>query len=185
MAVLLPDWATSSNVGYYNDMQTFVTFILTHRQFLNEWASVEIVNSINKPVLNSNWFWKSSIETRLWVKMVKYGLNVTNVTNWETPTDHSYIVVNMVWDFTWTIEAIQEFLPIQDIRVDTWSVQVETYENWEVEYWTNRAYISVVLWDDYILWNEYFSWLSEKKFSYKLDIDPIPPLVREEENKPE
>lgn len=185
MSVLLPDWATSSNVGYYNDMQTFVTFILTHRQFLNEWASVEIVNSINKPVLNSNWFWKSSIATRLWVKMVKYGLNVTNVTNWETPTDHSYIMVNMVWDFTWTIEAIQEFLPIQDIRVDTWSVQVETYENWEVEYWTNRAYISVVLWDDYILWNEYFSWLSEKKFSYKLDIDPIPPLVREEENKPE
>jgi hypothetical protein len=51
--------------------------------------------------------------------MVKYGLNVTNVANAEEPTDHSYIVINMVGDFSGTIDAIQTFLPIQDIRIDT------------------------------------------------------------------
>ena len=184
MSVLLPDGATSNNVSYYEEMKTFVTFLLTHRKFLTEWASVEVVNAINKPVLNSNGLARSSIATKFWVKMVKYWLNVTNVTNWENPSETSYITINMVWDFSGTIDAIQAFFPIQDIRVDTWSVQAEYDSEWNfVEYWTNRAYITVTLWDDFVLWNEYFSWLSEKRFSYKLDIDPIPPLVIKEEDE--
>ena len=179
MAVLLPDWATASNTSYYKEMQTFVTFLLTHRAFLSEWASVEVVNSISKPVLNWYWLAKSSIATKFGAKMARYWLNVSNVTNGEEPSETSYITINMVGDFSWTIDAIQAFLPIQDIRVDTWSVQVETLENWETEYWTERAYVTVTLWDDFVLWNEYFSGLSEKKFSFKLDIDPLPPLVRE------
>ena len=181
MSVLLPDGANSNNVSHYDEMQSFVTFLLTHRKFLTEWASVEVVNGIDKSVLASNWLWKASVATRFWVKMVKYGLNVTNVANAEEPTDHSYIVINMVWDFSWTIDAIQTFLPIQDIRIDTWSVQEEHNEDWSVEYWTNRAYVSVVLWNDYVLGSEAFSGLVEKKFSYKLDIEPIPPLPEEEE----
>ena len=115
--------------------------------------------------------------------MVKYWLNVTNVANWESPIEHSYITINMVWDFSWTIDAIQTFLPIQDIRVDTWSVQEEYDSEWNfVEYWTDRAYITVTLWNDFVLWSEYFPWLIEKPFSYVLDIDPIPPLVIKEEN---
>ena len=185
MAVLLPDGATKNNVSYYGDMQTFVTFLLTHRKFLTEWASVEVVNAITPSVLNSHWLWRSSIATKFWVKMVKYGLNVTNVANW-SPVEHSYITVNMVWDFSGTIDAIQAFLPIQDIRVDTWSVQTEYDSEWNFpEYRTNRAYITITLWDDFVLWNEYFSWLAEKSFSYKLDIDPIPPLPKETSDLPE
>jgi hypothetical protein len=162
-------------------MQTFVTFLLTHRKFLTEWASIEVVNGITPSVLNSHWLWKVWIATKFWVKMVKYGLNVTNVANAETPTDHSYITINMVWDFSGTIEAIQTFFPIYDIRVDTWSVEAEYDSEWNfIEYWTNRAYVTVTLWDDFILWNEYAEWLAQKKFSYKLDIDPIPPLPKEE-----
>ena len=181
MSVLLPDGANSNNVSHYDEMQSFVTFLLTHRKFLTEWASVEVVNGIDKSVLASNWLWKASVATRFGVKMVKYGLNVTNVANAEEPTDHSYIVINMVWDFSGTIEAIQAFLPIQDIRIDTWSVQEEHNEDWSIEYRTNRAYVTVVLWNDYVLWSEQFSGLVDKKFSYKLDIEPIPPLPEEEE----
>jgi len=180
MSVLLPDGANSRNVSYYDEMKTFVTFLLTHRKFLTEWASVEVVNWIDGWVLNSNWLWRASVATKLWVKMVKYWLNVTNVTNGEH-TDHSYITINMVWDFSGTIDAIQTFLPIQDIRVDTWSVQEEYDSEWNfIEYWTDRAYITITLWDDFVLWNEYFPWLAQEKFSYKLDIEPIPPLIREE-----
>jgi len=183
MSVLLPDGATSTNVNYYDEMKTFVTFLLTHRKFLTEWASVEVVNAINPSVLASHWLWKSQIATRFWVKMVKYWLNVTNVTNWE-PTEHSYITINMVWDFDGTVDAIQTFFPIYDVRVDTWSVEAEYDSEWNfIEYWTNRAYVTVTLWDDFVLWNEYAPWLSEKKFSYKLDIDPIPPLPKEEKTE--
>ncbi len=183
MSVLLPDGANSNNISYYDEMKTFVTFLLTHRKFLTEWASVEVVNAINPSVLNSHWLWRASVATKFWVKMVKYWLNVTNVANAETPTEHSYITVNMVWDFSGTIEAIQTFLPIQNIRVDTWSVQEDYDSEWNfLWYWTNRAYITVTLWDDFVLWSEYFPWLAEKKFSYKLDIDPIPPLQKDEQN---
>ena len=181
MSVLLPDGATSVNVGYYDEMKTFVTFLLTHRKFLTEWASVEVVNAITPSVLSSHWLWKSQIATRFWVKMVKYWLNVTNVANAESPSEHSYITINMVWDFSGTVEAIQTFFPIQDIRVDTGSVQAEYDSEWNfLEYWTNRAYVTVTLWDDFVLWNENFPWLANQKFSYKLDIDPIPPLPKEE-----
>jgi len=179
----LPDGATANNKRYYDEMQTFVTFLLTHRDFLKEWASVEVVNAISKPVLNAYSLWKASIATKFGSKMIRYWLNVTNVANWE-PSDHSYITINMVWDFTGTINAIQTFLPIQDIRVDTWSVQTEYDSEWNfVEYWTNRAYITVTLWDDFVLWNDYFEWLAQKKLSYKLDIDPIPPLKDSEESE--
>lgn len=181
MSVLLPDWASYSSISYYDEMKTFVTFILTHREFLSEWASVEVVNSIDKAVLNSNWLWRTSLATSLWAKMARYWLNVTNVANWEwDPIEHSYITINMVWDFSGTIDAIQTFLPIQDIRIDTWSVHEDYDEEWNIEYWTDRAYITVVLWNDYVLWSEFFPWLVEKKFSYKLDIDSIPPLQKEE-----
>jgi len=181
MSVLLPDGASAGNVNHYDEMQTFVTFLLTHRKFLTEWASVEVVNGITPSVLSSHGLWKAWIATKFWVKMVKYGLNVTNVANAETSTDHSYITINMVWDFSGTIEAIQTFFPIYDIRVDTWSVEAEYDSEWNfIEYWTNRAYVTVTLWDDFILWNEYAEWLAQKKFSYKLDIDPIPPLPKEE-----
>ena len=181
MAVLLPDWATYRNIDYYDEMKTFVTFLLTHRAFLSEKASVEVVNGIDSSVLKSNWFGKASVATRLWAKLAKYWLNVTNVTNWDT-TETSYIMINMVWDFTWTIDAIQTFLPIQDIRVDTWSVQEDHDEYWNIEYWTNRAYISVVLWNDYILWSDSFSWLVDEKFSYVLDIKPILPVLEKVDN---
>ena len=185
MSVLLPDGASASNVNYYDEMKTFVTFLLTHRKFLTEKASVEVVNAINPSVLSSHWLWKSQIATRFWVKMVKYWLNVTNVTNWD-PTEHSYITINMVWDFDGTVEAIQTFFPIQDIRVDTWSVEAEYDSEWNfIEYWTNRAYVTVTLWDDFVLWNENFPWLANQKFTYKLDIDPIPPLPKEEKKAEE
>ena len=172
----LPDWATKNDKRNYKEMQTFVTFLLTNRKFLTEWASVEVVNGISKPVLNSNGLARFSIATKMGAKMVRYWLNVTNVTNGEE-TEHSYITINMVWDFSGTIDAIEKFIPIMDIRVDTWSVQAEYDSEWNfIEYWTDRAYITVTLWDDFVLWNEYFSGLAQKKFSYKLDIDPIPPL---------
>ncbi len=186
MSVLLPDGASSRNVSYYDEMKTFVTFLLTHRKFLTEWASIEVVNAIDPSVLNSNWLWRASLATKLWVKMIKYWLNVTNVANGEYPVENSYITVNMVWDFSWTIDAIQTFLPIQDIRVDTWSVHEEYDSEWNfIEYWTDRAYITVTLWNDFVLWNEYFPWLLQEKFSYTLNINPIPPLVEDVSNNDE
>ena len=181
MSVLLPDGASYSNISNYNEMRTFVTFLLTHRKFLSEWASVEVVNAIDSSVLSANGLWRSWIATKLWVKMVKYWLNVTNVANGEFPVENSFITINMVWDFSGTIDAIQAFVPIKDIRVDTWSVQTEYDEEWNVkEYWTDRAYVTITLWNDFVLWNENFPWLANEKFSYKLNIEPLPPLVKEE-----
>lgn len=186
MSVLLPDGASYSNISNYDEMRTFVTFLLTHRKFLSEWASVEVVNAIDPSVLSANGLWRAWIATKLWVKMVKYWLNVTNVANWETPVEHSYITINMVWDFSGTIDAIQTFFPIHDIRVDTWSVQVDYDEEWNVkDYWTERAYVTVTLWNDFVLWNENFPWLANEKFSYKLNIEPLPPLAKEEDVKNE
>ena len=186
MSVLLPDGATSSNVSNYDQMKTFVTFLLTHRKFLTEWASIEVVNSINPDVLNSHWLWRAWIATKLGVKMVKYWLNVTNVANGENPVENSYITINMVWDFSGTIDAIQTFFPIHDIRVDTWSVQADYDSEWNfIEYWTDRAYITITLWNDFVLWNENFPWLANQKFNYILDIAPIPPLPKEEKEAEE
>ena len=43
--------------------------------------------------------------------------------------------------------------------------------------------MTVTLWDDFVLWNEYFPWLAQQKFSYKLDIAPIPPLPKKENDE--
>ena len=58
---------------------------------------------------------------------------------------------------------------------------MEYDEEWNVkEYRTNRAYVTVTLWHDFVLWNENFPWIANQKFTYKLDIEPIPPLPKEE-----
>jgi hypothetical protein len=54
MSVLLPDGASAGNVNYYDEMKTFVTFLLTDRKFLTEKASVEVVNAITPSVLSSH-----------------------------------------------------------------------------------------------------------------------------------
>jgi hypothetical protein len=105
---------------------------------------------------------------QLAVKFKRYGFNVTNTENTQTPFSWSYISVNGDGDYTATLEAIQTFVPFTDIRYNTGNILTWLDENGNEISYVNGAEISIYLGADYLLGNESFSGLVQKKFSYDL-----------------
>ncbi|MDR0369061.1 MAG: LCP family protein [Candidatus Peribacteria bacterium] len=117
-SVILPIGATANNIQNYTAMQKFTTFILEHPKFIKENASIEVLNGIDKQLARENRMSSIPFAGNLAVKLKKYGFNITNTQNTELPQTGSYIQINTYGEFSGTIQAIQTFLPIQDIKYD-------------------------------------------------------------------
>ena len=121
-SVMLPMGATASNPQNYTRMQTFTHFLLSHPAFARQKATIEVVNGIEKALARSKGMSATPFAGQLAVKLKRYGFNVIKTQNADTPFSDSYISVNGIGDYTATIEAIQVFIPITDIRYTTENV---------------------------------------------------------------
>jgi LCP family protein required for cell wall assembly len=167
-SVMLPMDATINNIQHYTDMQTFTNFLLANPTFIQQKASIEVLNGIDKPLARSKGMSATPFAGNLAVKLKRYGFNVVNTENTEAPFSGSYITINNVGDYTATIQAIQTFVPIADIRYMTGNVETGFDENGQEITFLNGADISLYLGADYLLGSEVLSGLVQKKFSYDL-----------------
>jgi len=169
-SVILPMDATVNNIQHYQGMQTFTTFLITHPAFVKEKASIEILNGIDKAVARSKGMSTTPFAGQFAVKLKRYGFNVVTADNAESPSSGTYVVIHGDRDLTASVEALQVFLSVQDIRYDTGSVLTGIDLSGNVYSYVNGAEISVVLGEDYLLGSEVMSGLVERKFSYDLKI---------------
>jgi hypothetical protein len=105
---------------------------------------------------------------QLAVKLKRYGFNIVSTENTTTPFSGSYIIVNNIGNFDATLQALQTFLPISDIRYDTGSVLTGLDFNGQETTFFDGKDISIYLGADYLLGSEVLSGLVQKKFSYDL-----------------
>lgn len=167
-SVILPMGANVNNIQNYATMQKFTKFILKHPKFIKENASIEVLNGIDKQLARENRMSSVPFAGNLAVKLKRYGFNITNTQNTETSQTGSYIKINTYGEFSGTIQAIQSFLPIQDVRYDLSNVSTGLdLEGNEITFF-NGADISLVLGADYLVGSEMFSGLVQKKFTYDL-----------------
>ena len=105
---------------------------------------------------------------QLAVKLKRYGFNIVNTENASTPLSKSYISINNVGEYDATLQAIQTFLPITDIRYATGMATTGRDENGNEITIFDGNEISIYLGEDYLLGSEVLSGLVQKKFSYEL-----------------
>jgi hypothetical protein len=167
-SVMLPMGADANVIQYYQKMQTFTHFILSHSAFVRQKATIEILNGIDKSLARSKGMASTPFAGQLAVKLKRYGFNIVNTENASTPLSQSYISVNNVGEYEATLQAIQTFLPITDIRYATGMVMTgfDAYGNETTLFDGNE--ISIYLGEDYLLGSEMLSGLVQKKFSYEL-----------------
>lgn len=167
-SVILPIGATATNVQHYDAMQTFTRFILSHPKFIKERASIEVLNGIDKQLAREKGMSSTPFAGNLAVKLKRYGFTIADTQNTEVPQATSYIQINNYGDFSGTIQAIQTFLPIQEIKSDFSKVSTGLdIEGNEVTFFDGTD-ISLVIGADYLQGSESLSGLVQKKFTYDL-----------------
>ncbi len=138
MAVMVPNWSTPSTVSFYDYINNF-SFFVTHNQwYLIENPRILVKNAINKThAYNNNkrpTWWANKIA----VKMKKYGFKISSIESSEQKFAQTTIITYGD-DYAETIEALQYFLPINNIQ--TWYLATGQELSYDIE---------LILWDDFI-----------------------------------
>ena len=167
-SIILPLGATANRIQEYGKMQDFTRLIVSNPAFVKQNASIEVINGIDKQVARQNRMSGIPFAGNLAAKLKRYGFNIINTENAEFTGARSYISINNIGDFTPTIQVIQSFVSISDIRYNTGNVMTgqDEYGN-EITY-IDGADISLYLGADYLVGSESLSGLVQKKFSYDL-----------------
>ncbi|MDR2189853.1 MAG: LCP family protein [Candidatus Peribacteria bacterium] len=84
-SVMLPMGANVNAIEHYDQMQTFTRFILSHPAFVQQKASIEILNGIDKSLARSKGMASTPFAGQLAVKLKRYGFTVVNTENTPTP----------------------------------------------------------------------------------------------------
>jgi len=167
-AVMLPIGADHTNPQKYTLLQEFVAFILSYQGFVKQKASIEVINGVDKQLARQKGMAAVPFAGNLAIKMKRYGFQIAETKNAETPITTSYIAINNIGDFSPTIQAIQKIVPITEIRDNSQLVVtgLDLSGN-EISFFEGTD-ISIYLWEDYLLGSDQLSGLVEKKFSYEL-----------------
>jgi len=144
-SVILPMGAKANNVQHYTIMQNFINFILEHPKFIKENASIEVLNGIDKQLARDHRMSTVPFAGNLAVKLKRYGFNTISTDNADEPQATSYIQINTYGDFSGTIQAIQAFVPIQDVRYDFSKVSTGLDAEGNEVPFVNGAEVSIVL----------------------------------------
>jgi hypothetical protein len=167
-SVILPMGATANRPQNYATIQNFTQFILSHPEFVHQKARIEIINGIDKALARSKGMSTVPFAGQLAVKLKRYGFDVIKTENADSPLDASYIVVNALGEYSATLEAIQTFIPIMDVRYIPGNVITELDETGHEFSYLEGADISIYLGADYLLGTEDFLGLVQEKFSFDL-----------------
>lgn len=148
-SVMIPDWATVSNVNFYDHIRNFVFFVAHKQEYLLENPRIWILNWIDKEyakqkLKKSEWF-----ANQLAAKLKKYAFDVNQTANFINPIPETSVYILWTWEYKETIDTLKYFINIKNVFHDT-----------GMAYQYSGADMMLVLWNDYI------DQLLVKPFSY-------------------
>ena len=160
-SVLLPLGAWAWNLNHYNTIHEYADFISHLQKYSIENATIAVDNWIAKETLQEYGLQNTKVAWRLATKMKRFWLNVTQSNNIDSQ-ELTTIVVNTEskkeeW-FEWTIQAIKNFVPVDQVLYNTWTIKVIVDD-----YWNS---VEIFTWVDVqvILWKSYLDYLSVENF---------------------
>ena len=158
-AVMIPNWATASNVSFYDYIKNFASLIYHNQWFLVENSRIMIRNAIDKSYASSKWKSPTWRANKVAVKLKKYWFNIAGTENAVENVEQTTAIVYGD-DYDETIKALQKFLPINVVK--TWQMLSDTL-TWD------EAYFQEELWYDMelLIWNDFIDYIKENSFSYE------------------
>ena len=141
MSVILPMWASSSNIGFYDYIHNFVQIVGVDNAFLNENKSIVIKNGIDKSYANSLWYKHSGWANKIASKLSKFWFNIDWVDNSDEQYSKTAIYINWSWTNN-TINTIDIFdrIGIPNSNIITWAI----LEQWDIEIILGNDYIDLI-----------------------------------------
>lgn len=157
----LPFWASYGKENQYDIVHQYADFIAHLQGFSLDNATIAVDNWISKETLREQNLQNTKVAGRLAAKMKRYGLNVVSSENVD-PQDFTTVFINTENEkpegYEGTITAIKNFLPVDQIVYNTWTVKVITDDYWNmVEVFTGTDV-------QIILWTSYLTYLQEQGF---------------------
>jgi LCP family protein required for cell wall assembly len=160
-SVLLPVWASAANLTHYDAIHEYADFVSHVQWFLLDNATIEVDNWISKDALREKGLQGVKVAWRIATKMKRFWLDIVDTDNVDFQ-NQTTVIINTEnekpeW-FEWTIQAIKNFIPVDEIIYNTWVVKsiIDDYWNEVVIYtWTDVQVI---------LWSSYLTYLDEEPF---------------------
>jgi len=153
--------ASAWNLSHYDAIHQYTDFISHLQNFSKENAKIGVDNWITKELLQEYWLQNAKVAWRLAAKMKRFWLDVVESSD-EEYHELTTVVVNTESEkeewFEWTIQAIKNFVPVDQVVYNTWVVKAIIDD-----YWNS---VEVFEWEDVqlILWKTYLDYLSTEKF---------------------
>lgn len=119
MSVILPMWATASNISNYTYLNDFFDLVSYSSEYLEENPNIIIKNGIERDYAYSNGYSNSGWANKFGIKLKKFGFNVTDVDNSDQTYLDTTIFLNWTGNlYTGTINALER-LWIGDVMIVT------------------------------------------------------------------
>jgi len=135
-SVLLPVWATPSNVENYDAIRKFAFVALWYPELWLENAKIQILNWINKKLIRKYYRYYKPIASELAYNLKNFWFNIVDVGN------ASKVFTNTV-DFVYNKKPITENL----LKIFVWDIQFKTGD---VKYAGSGYDMTLILWNDYL-----------------------------------
>lgn len=166
-SVMIPFGASAGNLSHYDRIHTYVDFAAHVQGFLLDKAKIAVSNGISKEALRAQGMQNIRLAGKLAAKMKRYGLDIAAVNNVD-PQEKTQIIINTTSEeaegYEGTIQALKNFLLVDEVVYNTWVVKVITDEyGSEVNIFTGHDF-------ELVLWASYLSGLKLEPFKELLEI---------------
>ncbi len=119
MAVILPMWASASNVSNYKYVNSFFDLVTNNQEYQIENPTIIIKNWVDKTYASEKWQSNSGRANKVATKLKKFGFNITDVDSSDETYNHNTLFTTSTGNlYTWTVQALER-LWITDIMIVT------------------------------------------------------------------
>ncbi len=143
-SVILPMWATPSNLSFYRYITNFGRVIFDNQKHLTEGAHIVVKNAIDKSFARKHKLLASWWARKVAVKLKKFWFTVDAIANAEMKLWTTTIVLPSTGgvNYSGTVEILQSFFPIGDVvyATGTWTQLEVILGNDFVQYVVNSGF---------------------------------------------
>jgi hypothetical protein len=136
-AVVIPEWASYGNLGYYKKTQDFAFWVTHHQEFLMERAEIWVFNGIDKQAARNLGYNVNGVASELALDLKIRWFEVIDIDNTEEFYDKTTLYLPGNGWYPATVDMLKSFVDIAEIRVD------EAGE-------FSSGGVSLILWQDYL-----------------------------------
>lgn len=150
-SVMIPDGWSPGKVWFYDYTQKFASYVTHNQEYLIEWATIAIMNGIDKTLAKQTVGKADGFANKIAIKLRKYAFDITDVRNFGQVISGTTAYILTTGNVDETIKTMKTFFPIVRIEKNPGTLGFEELGD-----------IDLVV----VLGNDYLTHLVNQPFNY-------------------